>query len=64
MGPIMANDRHQLITKLQAASKRTKVEHYCLETIRLALCDRQISPATAMEWLREEGLTRQLEAGE
>jgi hypothetical protein len=53
---IMASDRQTLINKLQAASARTKVNHYVFETIRLALQDRQISPATALGWLREEGL--------
>jgi hypothetical protein len=58
---IMASDRHALINKLQAASARSKVEHYVLETIRLALQDRQISPATALGWLREEGLADDLD---
>jgi hypothetical protein len=54
-------DRQQLINKLQSAAARTKVEHYVFETIRLALQDRQISPATALGWLREEQLLGQLE---
>jgi hypothetical protein len=56
----MASDRQQLIDRLQAASARSKVEHYVFETIRLALQDRQISPATALNWLREEELMGQL----
>jgi hypothetical protein len=57
----MASDRHQLIIKLQTAAKRSRVNHYVFETIRLALQDRQISPSTALGWLREEGLADDLD---
>jgi hypothetical protein len=57
----MASDRQQLINWLEAESARTKVNHYVYETIRLALQDRQISPATAGGWLREEGLADDLD---
>jgi hypothetical protein len=49
-------DRQQLLTKLDAASKRSKVQHYILETVRLALQDNQISSSTARTWLTQEGL--------
>jgi hypothetical protein len=53
---IMTSDRQQLISRLEAAEGRSKVNHYVYQTIRLALQDHQISPATALGWLREEGL--------
>jgi len=54
-------ERDALIDRLQGASKRTRLQSYVLETIGVSLRDRQISPASAMDWLREEGLLGRLE---
>lgn len=55
-------DRDELINRLRAASKQTRLQSYVLETISVSLRDRQISPADAEAWLREEGLLNQLDA--
>ena len=54
-------ERDRLISRLRAASSRTEIQYRVLETIRDSLRHRQISPATALQWLREEGLADQLE---
>jgi hypothetical protein len=52
-------DRDKLIDRLRAASKQTRLQSYVLETISVGLRDRQISPAGALDWLKEEGLLGQ-----
>jgi hypothetical protein len=54
-------ERDRLISRLRAASSRTEIQYRVLETISASLRHRQISPATAMQWLREEGLSDQFE---
>ena len=54
-------ERDRLISRLRAASSRTEIQYRVLETIRDSLRQRQISPATALQWLREEGLADQRE---
>jgi hypothetical protein len=54
-------ERDRLLGRLQAASSRTELQYRVLETISTSLRHQQISPATAMQWLREEGLSDQLD---
>jgi hypothetical protein len=56
-----AMNSDELAKRLKGAATRSRLQTLVLETIRTSLRQHKITPAGAMDWLKQEGLLSQLD---